>query len=105
MSVEPAFDEAIHAPTRLRLCAMLRPLGAADFGALAETLEVSDANLSKTIRALADIGYLSVAKLPSPERGDARRVTTVSLTPRGRSALDGHLAALRELAASAQATS
>ena len=102
MPAEPLFDEAIHAPTRLRLCAMLRPLDSADFGALAETLEVSDANLSKTIRNLADLGYLTVAKRPSPERGDARRVTSVSLTPRGRAALDGHLAALRELAAHAQ---
>jgi len=103
VGVEAAFDDAIHAPTRLRLCAMLRPLGSADFGALAATLEVSDANLSKTIRNLAEIGYVSVAKHSSPERGDARRVTSVSLTPRGRAALDGHLAALRELARTAEA--
>jgi len=102
VAVEARFDEAIHAPTRLRLCAMLRPLESADFGALAGTLDVSDANLSKTIRNLVDIGYLAVSKHSSPGRGDARRVTTVSLTPLGRQALDGHLAALRELAALAQ---
>lgn len=101
MPAEPQFDEAIHAPTRLRLCAMLRPLESADFAALAETLEVSHANLSKTIRNLADLGYLTLAKRPSPERDDSRRVTSVSLTPLGRAALDGHLAALRELARAA----
>jgi hypothetical protein len=35
---KPRFDELIHAPTRLRLCAMLRPLDEADFAAIAETL-------------------------------------------------------------------
>lgn len=102
MAVEPRFDEAIHAPTRLRLCALLRPLESADFGALAEMLEVSDANLSKTLRNLADLGYVTVRKHASPERGDARRVTSVALTPAGRAALDGHLAYLRELAAVAE---
>ena len=29
MWAKPRFDEAIHAPTRLRLCAMLRPLAEA----------------------------------------------------------------------------
>ena len=98
MSAEPRFDEAIHAPTRLRLCAILRPLDSADFGVLMESLGVSEAVLSKTIRNLVELGYLSTAKQASPNRADARRTTTVSLTPQGRSAIDGHLAALRALA-------
>ncbi|ROR79992.1 Winged helix DNA-binding domain-containing protein [Plantibacter flavus] len=98
MPPEPRFDEAIHALTRLRLCALLRPLDTADFGTLVSTLRVSDANLSKTIRNLIEIGYMQTSKQASLERSDSRRTTTVSLTPRGRAAFDGHIAALRNLA-------
>lgn len=98
MPTEPRFDEAIHAMTRLRLCALLRPLDAADFSTVVNTLEVSEANLSKTIRNLTELGYLHTSKQTSPERVDSRRTTVVSLTPRGRAAFDGHMAALRKLA-------
>ena len=94
---EPRFDEAIHAPTRLRVCAMLRPLDEADFATIARTLELSEANLSKTIRNLAELGYISTTKRASPDRADARQTTTVRLTSRGRAAFDGHVAALRAL--------
>ena len=98
MSAEPRFDEAIHAPTRLRLCSALRPLDSADFAALAETLGISEAVLSKTVRNLIDLGYVTTSKQASPDRSDARRTTTIALTSVGRSAIDGHLAALRALA-------
>lgn len=101
MVSDPRFDEAIHASTRLRLCAILRPVESVDFAALAAMLEVSDANLSKTIRNLAAIGYVRSTKRVSAGRGDARLTTSVRLTPVGRQALDGHLAALRALAESA----
>lgn len=97
MRAEPRFDETIHAPTRLRLCAMLRPLDEADFSAVAATLELSEANLSKTVRNLAELGYLSTSKQSSPRRTDARQTTTIALTPKGRRAFDGHLAALRAM--------
>ncbi len=98
MPAEPRFDEAIHAPTRLRVCAMLRPLDEADFGAIARTLELSEANLSKTVRNLVELGYVATTKQSSPQRADARQTTTVKLTSRGRAAFDGHLAALRAMA-------
>ena len=98
MRANPRFDEAIHAPTRLRLCAMLRPLANADFAAIAATLELNEANLSKTVRNLVEIGYLSTSKQASPQRTDARQTTTVKLTAQGRRAFDGHLAALRAMA-------
>lgn len=98
MSAEPLFDEAIHAPTRLRLCALLRPLEHADFATLATSLHVSEATLSKTIRNLHDLGYVSTSKQASTSRDDARRTTTVALTAAGRRAFDSHLAALRSLA-------
>ncbi|WP_269937719.1 transcriptional regulator [Arthrobacter sp. HY1533] len=98
MRADPRFDEAIHAPTRLRLCAMLRPLADADFASIAATLELSEANLSKTVRNLVEIGYLATSKQASPQRTDARQTTTVKLTAQGRRAFDGHLAALRAMA-------
>jgi len=98
---EPRFDESIHAPTRLRLCALLRPVDFAEFSTLTSALGISEANLSKTVRKLADLGYLTTTKQPAPERGDFRRRTHVSLTSLGRQAFDGHLAALQELATAA----
>lgn len=92
------FDEAIHAPNRLRICGLLRPVDSADFAVLRSTLGLSEANLSKTIRSLVQLGYVRTDKSASPARGDARRTTTVSLTPDGRRAFDAHLAALRDLA-------
>lgn len=92
------FDEAIHAPTRLRLCALLRPLDGADFATVASMLGLSEANLSKTVRNLVDIGYVSTSKQASPSRTDARRTTTMKLTPEGQRAFDDHLAALRAMA-------
>ena len=97
-SVEPRFDEAIHAPTRLRICAMLRPLAEADFADVTAALDLSDANLSKTLRALVELGYVSTTKQSSPERADERRTTRVSLTALGRDAFDAHFAALRAMA-------
>ena len=95
------FDESIHAPTRLRLCAMLRPVDSAEFSALTSTLGVREANLSKTIRNLVELGYITTSKHSSPDRGDFRRRTNVSLTSQGRRAFDQHLAALQEIANSA----
>lgn len=99
MAVEPRFDDAIHAPNRLRLCGLLRHVGDAEFAALRETLDLSDANLSKTVKALVDLGYVRVRKEASLSRTDLRRTTTVCLTAAGRRAFDGHVAALQQLAA------
>jgi DNA-binding MarR family transcriptional regulator len=98
MDADDGFDEQIHAPTRLRICGLLRPVDAAEFAMLRETLDLSEANLSKTLRALTDIGYVRVTKASSSSRGDQRRTTTVALTPEGRRAFDGHVAALRRIA-------
>ncbi len=77
---------------------MLRPLAAADFSAIAATLDLSEANLSKTVKNLVEIGYLVTSKQASPQRSDARQTTSVKLTAQGRRAFDGHLAMLRAMA-------
>lgn len=89
----PRFDEVIHARHRLQLCALLEAVESLDFTTLRETLEVSDSVLSKQLRHLSDAGYVDLTK--SPHAGRTR--TWLSLTPTGRSAYAGHVAALREI--------
>lgn len=98
-AVTPRFDDEIHAPLRLQLCAALAPVRSAEFSALRETLGVSDSVLSKHLSRLQSVGYVGVDKAT---RG-GRVHTSASLTEVGRSALRGHLAALRALADLAEA--
>lgn len=89
----PRFDEVIHARHRLQICALLDPVESLDFATLRETLEVSDSVLSKQLRHLTEAGYVDLSK--SPHAGRTR--TWLSLTPAGRTAFAGHVAALREI--------
>ena len=99
MAAERGFNESIHAPNRLRICGMLRPVDSADFSVLREALGISEANLSKTIRNLVELGFVRVAKSASSSRTDMRRTTTVRLTPAGRQTFDAHVVALQRMAA------
>lgn len=94
----PAFNEVIHSPARLRICGVLRRGAELEFALLRDTLGLTDANLSKNLRVLADAGYVTVRKESSPARTDARRLTWVTLTPDGRRAVEAHLAALAQIA-------
>ncbi|MEX5296923.1 transcriptional regulator [Kocuria sp. CPCC 205268] len=95
---EAHFDDVIHAPLRLRICGLLRPVDRLNFAVLRTTLEVSDATLSKHVKTLVAAGYVVSDKAASVDRGDARRVMWLSLSPAGRSAFDAHIRALREIA-------
>jgi DNA-binding MarR family transcriptional regulator len=97
---EARFDETIHAPVRLRICGLLRPVDHLDFAVLRDALDVSDATLSKHLKVLAEAGYVSSSKTASAGRGDARRITWLSLTQAGRSAFDAHVRALQQIAGS-----
>ena len=92
------FHEVIHAPVRLRICGLLRQVDALEFSVIRDALELKDANLSKNLKVLSDADLVTVTKESSPDRGDARRLTWVALTPAGRTALEAHLAALRAIA-------
>lgn len=96
--VKARFDEVIHAPVRLRICGVLRPVEQMDFAVLRDTLDVSDATLSKHLKTLAEARYVSLTKVASAARTDARRLTWVTLTPAGRNAFDAHVRALQEIA-------
>ncbi|MDV8001186.1 transcriptional regulator [Rhodococcus sp. IEGM 1408] len=93
------FDEVIHAPHRLRICALLAPVESMEFGSVRDELGVADSVLSKQLKVLTDAGYASTSKAPGAT-GRAR--TWLSLTRNGRRAFSGHLGALRELAAAAE---
>ena len=100
-AVTPAFDEVIHAPIRLRICVMLAPVASAGFQGLREDLDVADSVLSKHLKTLSEAGYVSLRR----EGAKGKRPTTwVTLTKAGRQALNGHLAALEQLAAQASTT-
>ncbi|MBF4995304.1 transcriptional regulator [Arthrobacter gandavensis] len=96
------FDSLIHAPVRLRICGLLRPVEQMDFSVLRDALNVSDASLSKHLKTLTEATYVSIAKSASAARSDARRLTWVALTPAGRKAFDAHLRALEEIAGTAR---
>jgi DNA-binding MarR family transcriptional regulator len=97
---EAAFDELIHAPLRLQICAMLSPVRSLPFSDIRDSLEVSDSVLSKHLSALAGAGYVEVSRV----RADSRSRRQVMLTNPGRTALRGHLAALQAIAATAVPT-
>lgn len=95
-AAEPVFDEVIHAPHRLRTCALLVGAEQVEFGVIRDHLGVADSVASKHLKALSDAGYIELRK-PLGQKGRAR--TWVALTKSGRSALASHLAALQEMVA------
>ena len=94
MTTQPVFDEIIHAPNRLRICATLSAVTEAEFATIRDTLGVSDPVLSKQLRVLRDAGYVTLSK----PTGSGRVRTWVSLTRSGRTAFRAHIAELERLA-------
>ena len=92
---EPRFDELIHPSTRLALVALLAAADWADFAFMRDRLELSDSALSKQLSTLEEAGYVDIER---PVR-DRRRRVRARLTPAGRAAFDGHVAALRQIVA------
>jgi DNA-binding MarR family transcriptional regulator len=94
VTARPRFDEVIHAPNRLRICAALAAVTDAEFSTLRESLGVTDPVLSKHLRTLQEAGYVTLTK-PTGRGGRVR--TWVSLTIPGRRALEAHIAELHRL--------
>ncbi|MFB4194518.1 transcriptional regulator [Streptomyces carpaticus] len=99
MSTPSGFDELIHPATRLSVVALLASTEWADFGFIRDSLSLSDSALSKQLHTLEDAGYLDLRK----EGSGRKRRTRVRLTERGRTAFDGHAAALRAIVEGAAA--
>ncbi|RPK62590.1 hypothetical protein EES43_13620 [Streptomyces sp. ADI96-02] len=93
-----ALDDAIHHPTRLSVVAFLSACDEAEFATVRDACQVSDSVLSKTSTALEGAGYLHVRKGHIGKRPR----TWLSLMPAGREALARHIAALQNIAATAQ---
>ena len=93
MSTAARFDEIVHAPNRLQICAILSAVSSADFATVRDGLGVADSVLSKHIRILHEAGYIDVHKATCASRVR----TSLSLTKAGRAAYDGHVAALRAI--------
>ena len=91
-----ALDPLIHTPARLRIVVTLANLPEGDelsFPRLQEMLELTPGNLITHLRKLEEGGYVATEKTG---HGICSR-TTVTLTSRGRAALDAYTAALRDL--------
>ena len=91
-----ALDPVIHAPARLRIVVTLATLPEGDtlsFTRLQEMLALTPGNLITHLRKLEEAGYVATEKTG---HGIWSR-TTVTLTNRGRAALDAYTAALRDL--------
>jgi DNA-binding MarR family transcriptional regulator len=94
---EPRFDELIHPSTRLSIVALLAAADWVEFAFVRDQLGLSDSALSKQLSTLEEAGYVAIERTVS----NRRRRVRARLTPQGRTALDGHVAALRGILASA----
>lgn len=90
---EAKFDELIHAPTRLLICANLAPVQWVEFAYLRDALEVADSVLSKHLKQLSDAGYVHIERFTKSGRSYVR----AALSKKGRKAYVGHVAALRAI--------
>ena len=97
MNDQARFDELIHPATRLSVVALLAAADWADFAFVRDQLGLSDSALSKQLATLEDAGYIAIERPLSEHR---RRVRA-RLTPLGRERYAGHVAALREIIATA----
>ena len=65
MSTVPRFDEIVHAPNRLQICAILSAVDSADFATVREGLAVADSVLSKHVRVLHVAAYSRCTRRPA----------------------------------------
>lgn len=94
-TLEP-LDPLIHVPARLRILVTLAALNVGDtlsFTRLQNMLDLTPGNLITHLRKLEDAGYLT-----SEKTWDGNGMATyVTLTTRGRAALDAYTETLRNL--------
>ena len=94
------FDELIHPATRLSIVALLAAADWADFAFIRDELTLSDSALSKQLSTLEEAGYVVIDRPLS----DHRRRVRARLTPLGRKRFTAHVAALRGIIESSDAT-
>lgn len=85
------FDELVHQRTRLHILAFLSEAQRVEFTALRDSLALTDGNLNRHLKALADAGLVG-----SEKRGPGRGRTWVSITTDGRTALQAQINAMQQ---------
>ncbi|WP_211244056.1 transcriptional regulator [Actinospica robiniae] len=86
-------DEAFATMPKLKLAAFLAGCAESEFGAIVENCDMSASTLSRTATAQEELGYVRIRK----GHVGRRPRTWLSLTPKGRTAFEKHLAALAHL--------
>lgn len=89
-------NEIIHQSTRLRIMSALAAIGAEermDFSSLGTALGLTDGNLGAHLAKLEEARYLRIEKAFV----NRKPRTSVSITARGRAALEDHILALKEI--------
>ena len=87
-------DALIHQPTRLKIMAALKPLPdrePIEFVRLKQLVGATDGNLGAHCTTLEDAGYITIEK----DFVDKKPRTRLSLTRKGRRALEDYVAFLR----------
>ncbi|MEA2826844.1 MAG: hypothetical protein QOG43_1283 [Actinomycetota bacterium] len=97
-AVAARFDEIIHPSTRLSIVALLAAVEWVDFAFVRDRLGLSDSALSKQFATLEEAGYIAIERRLT----DRRRRVRARLTPEGRTAFQGHVAALQQIVAAAE---
>ncbi len=87
----PDLDRAIHEPARLAVVALLYVVEAADFTFIRQRTGLTAGNLSTHLTKLEAAGYLEIQK----GFNERRPLTTLRLTPAGRSAFSGYAGEMR----------
>ena len=90
-------DPVVHFPIRLSMMACLAGVHEAEFGFVAETVEINAPTCSKQVAVLEEAGYISVRK----GRVGRQPRTWLALTPAGRAALQRYLDTMQAIAAAA----
>lgn len=90
---DAAFNATIHAPNRLRICALLDAVDEAEFSLVQERLAVSPSVLSKHVSVLADAGFVRQRRATR----NTRQRVWLSLTKAGRAAYQAHITALQQI--------
>lgn len=86
-------DDVVHQRTRLGILSLLRDGASMQFGLLRDALQLTDGNLNRHLKVLADAGLVDSKRT----EGKGRTRTWLTITDSGRKALDAEIAALRAL--------
>ena len=88
-------DPNLTTPKRLAAMGILSAARKVEFGYLRDQLQLSDSDLSKQLKVLADAGYLTTKRTGKGKT----RASWFSITTQGKQALQAHAAALQGLLA------